>query len=128
MGRTHDACDWHEDIDAAYDRRYDKASEGGLELVRPKAVRVEVISPDDFAAAQVIADRLRADALVLVDLRGCTPDLSGRLIDFCSGLVYACEGGLQYVAGGVLLLTPSHVDVSGDEAAGVRPPGFFNRI
>ena len=64
---------------------------------------------------------------MLVDLRGCNDDLTGRLTDFCSGLVYALEASLQHVADDVLLLAPRHVDVSGDEASDVRPPGFYNR-
>ena len=76
--------------------------------------------------AQDIADRLRAGTPVLVDLRGCDPQLTGRLTDFCSGLVYALEGTLQHVGREVLLLAPDHVDVSGDEASAVREPGFYN--
>ena len=77
--------------------------------------------------AQTIADRLRAGTPVLVDLRGCDGQLSGRLTDFCSGLAYALEGTLQHVGREVILLAPSHVDVSGDEASAVREPGFYNR-
>ena len=64
---------------------------------------------------------------VLVDLRGCSAQLSGRLTDFCSGLAYALEGTLQPIGREVILLTPRHVDVSGDEASAVREPGFYNR-
>jgi cell division inhibitor SepF len=129
MGRADDAYEWYEDPDAADAwRRYD-ATMGArpLELVRPAAMRVEVVVPDDFAVAQAIADHLRRDRLVIVDMRGCSLDLTGRLTDFCSGLVYALQGGLQYVADDVLLIAPGHVDVSGDEASDVRPPGFYNR-
>ena len=86
-----------------------------------------MVAPEGFEAAQTIADRLRAGAPVLVDLRGCDRQLAGRLTDFCSGLVYALEGTLQLVGREVLLLAPGHVDVSGDEASAVREPGFYNR-
>ena len=64
---------------------------------------------------------------MLVDLHGVDPEVAGRLTDFCSGLVYAVDGGLQQVGRDVLLLTPDRLDVTGDELSAVREPGFFNR-
>ena len=123
--------------DHAYDDWYDAADVPGetydpqaprLDLVRAPAVRVELVTPHEFGDAQTIADRVRRDDLVLVDLRECSPALAARLTDFCSGLAYAVDGGLQIVADGVLMVAPGHVDVSGDEATSVREPGFYNRL
>jgi cell division inhibitor SepF len=124
---THD--DWYED-----DEPYGEV-EGGrreysprpLALVRSARLAFELIAPEDFEVAQTIADRLRAGAPVLIDFHACDPRLAGRLMDFCSGLVYALEGTLQHVGRDLLLLAPDHVDVSGDEASAVREPGFYNR-
>jgi cell division inhibitor SepF len=122
--------DWYEDDEPcgeAGDRRGDGPARP-LELVRRPRFAFEVVAaPESFEVAQAIADRLRGGSPVLVDLRGCDAQLSGRLTDFCSGLVYALEGALQPVGPEVILLTPSHVDVSGDEASAVREPGFYNR-
>jgi hypothetical protein len=107
--------DWYED-DEGVPRR--------LELVLPARLAFEVVTPDGFEVAQTVADRLREGRPVLIDFRGCEPRLAGRLMDFASGLVYEQHD----VGADVVLLTPSHVDVSGDEACGVRPPGFYNRI
>jgi hypothetical protein len=122
--------DWYEDDEPygeAGERRYESSPSRPLELVRRTRLAFELIAPESFEEAQTIADRLRAGAPVLVDLRPCDPRLAGRLLDFCSGLVYAVEGTLQHVGREVLLLTPSHVVVSGDEASAVREPGFYNR-
>ena len=97
-------------------------------MVRPAELAFEVVRPEDFEAAQRIADRLRAGASVLVDLEGCDRALAGRLTDFASGLAYALGGSLQHVGSTVLLLTPSHMAVSGDELSDIREPGFYNRI
>ena len=35
---------------------------------------------------------------------------------------------MQHVGDDVVMLSPDAVDLSGDEAAGVRSPGFCNRI
>lgn len=128
MGRgDHAYEDRHdEDTAATWKSRYERP--GRLDLVRLPEMQIDLITPQEFDAAQTIADRLREDRLVLVDLRDCTPALSGRLTDFCAGLVYALDAGLQEVADGVLLLAPGRVDVSGDEAAAVRERAFFNRL
>jgi len=123
MGRRDHAYDaseaWPEDHDSRVRR---------LDLVRAPDVHVELVTPHEFGDAQTIADRVRRDDLVLVDLRECGPGLAARLTDFCAGLAYAVDGGLQLVADGVLMVTPGHIDVSGDESTGIREPGFFNRL
>lgn len=122
--------DWREsDVpDGEAGDRWDDGPACSLELVRRPRFAFEVLAaPESFEVAQTIADRLRAGSPVLVDLRGCSARLSGRLADFCSGLAYALEGTLQPIGREVILLTPSHVDVSGDEASAVREPGFYNR-
>jgi hypothetical protein len=113
--------------DAGADR-YASRAPRALSLVRPADLAFELIRPEGFEAAQRVADRLRDGASVLVDLADCDGALAGRLTDFASGLVYALGGSLQHVGDDVLLLTPSHMAVSGDELSDVRAPGFYNRI
>ena len=109
-------------------RASSRASEARpLGLVRAAKFAVQLVAPESFEVAQTIADRLRAGASVVIDFHDCAPELTGRLTDFCSGLAYAVGGSLQHVGADVVLLTPETVDVSGDEASGVRSPGFFNR-
>jgi cell division inhibitor SepF len=119
--------DWYEDDEpSALDAWQDEPRP--LRLVARPRLAFELVAPDSFDVAQTIADRLRAGAPVLVDLRGVDRGLAGRLTDFCSGLTYAVEGSLQHIGRDVLLVAPSHVDVCGDEASAVREPGFYNRI
>ena len=131
MVSAHDADDdWYEDDEpygdagAEWDRQ---PAPRPLSLVGRSRLAFEVVAPDDFEVAQTIADRLRAGVPVLVDFGGVDRDLTGRLTDFCSGLVYAVEGTLQLVGREVLLLAPGDVDISGDAASAVREPGFYNR-
>lgn len=98
-----------------------------LELVGSPRLVFALVRPEGFEAARTIADSVRAGIPVLVDLHGCDPDLAGRLTDFCSGLAYAVEGPLQHVGRDVLLVAAHGVDVHGDVASAVRPPGFYNR-
>ena len=133
MVTARDAHDkWHED-EGRYGGPHDGRPAGsrdarGLQLVRPPGLAFELVVPESFEAAQTIADRLREGRPVLIDFRGCDLRLTGRLMDFASGLVYALEGTLQHVGDDVVLLSPDAVDLSGDEAAAVRSPGFYNRI
>ena len=123
--------DWYDDDEPYADerpRREERPPARPLELVRRPDLAFELVVPEDFEAAQRIADRLRDGVPVLVDLQGCDRALAGRLTDFASGLVYALDGSLQYVGREVLLVAPDRVDVSGDEASAVREPGFHNRI
>lgn len=123
--------DWYEDEEPYGDAgtAWDRAPGARpLSLVGRPRLSFELVTPASFDAAQTIADRLRGGTPVLVDLHGVDRALAGRLTDFCSGLVYAVEGSLQYAGRDVLLLAPSTMDVSGDEASMVREPGFYNRI
>jgi cell division inhibitor SepF len=122
-----------------FDQIYDQQSAGRarsspdsdrrpLALVHPAHREFACLRPQSFDEARQIADRFCDDAAVIVDLRGCGVELSGRVIDFCSGLTYARGGGLQSVGEGVILLTPGQVELSGEGAAGDLRSGFFNRL
>jgi len=49
------------------------------------------------------------------------------MIDFCSGLTYAMDGGMQRIAEKMFLLTPRNVEVSAEEKARLIDKGFFNQ-
>lgn len=121
--------DWYEDEERSRgpEKDWTPGPSRRLGLVPRPALSFQLVAPEDFEDAQMVADCLRAGAPVLVDFGGVDRELAGRLTDFASGLVYALEGTLQYVGRGVLLLTPSNVELSGDEASAVREPGFYNR-
>jgi cell division inhibitor SepF len=99
-----------------------------LALVTAPRVAFGLLAPRTFEEAQQIADRLRAEVPVIVDLQGCEEQLATRLIDFCSGLTYALEGSLQLVDERILLLAPHHAELSGEATVGLRPKGFFNQL
>jgi len=96
----------------------------------PRAQRVEVhlVIPKNFNDAQPIADKFKVDIPVIINLQGSEADLAKRLIDFCSGLTYALDGGMQRIAEKVFLLTPRNVEVSAEERARLIEKGFFNQF
>jgi cell division inhibitor SepF len=99
-----------------------------LSIVRLPRLGFSLVTPHDFDDAQQIADHLRAGSLVIVDLRGCERDLSARLTDFCSGLTYALDAGLQPIDEQIVLLAPHNIELSSDALGGLRETGFFNQV
>ncbi len=93
----------------------------------PAKVRVHLILPKSFNDAQQVADKLKGDVPVILNLQSVDRELAKRLIDFSSGLTYALDGGMQRVADKVFMLTPRNVDVSAEERARLMEKGFFNQ-
>ena len=99
-----------------------------IEPVRPARVEVNLIVPKNFNDAQQIADKFKVDIPVIVNLQSSDTELAKRLIDFCSGLTYALDGGMQRVGDKIFLLTPRNVEVSAEEKARLIEKGFFNQF
>ena len=97
-------------------------------VVRPvpvQSTRVNVVAPTTFADAQEIGDRLKTNQPVIVNLQEVDPELSRRLIDFCSGAVFVAGAKMQKVAKQVFLLTPSNVEVSDEEKRRLQERGLY---
>ena len=62
------------------------------------APQVSLVVPKTFNDAQTVADKLKADVPVIINLQAADADLAKRLIDFSSGLTYALDG--THAAGG----------------------------
>jgi cell division inhibitor SepF len=100
---------------------------GEAVLGSPQA-EVCLVVTHEFEDAQQIADRYRADIPVIANMQSCEAGLATRLIDFCSGLTYALNGGLQRIDEGVFLLAPRNVDLSSEATARFLEKGFFNQV
>jgi cell division inhibitor SepF len=80
-----------------------------------KSSRVSIAEPHEFEDVQSIGDDFKKEVPVIVNLQNTNPDLSKRVIDFCSGLTYALEGSIEKVANKVFLITPYNVTVTSKE-------------
>ena len=103
------------------------SGEPRLTLVTPSRAELGVVSVTTFDDAQAIADAFRCDKPVVVDLQHCEHEVARRVVDFCSGLTYARDGGLRAIADKVFMLAPSHVELSGDDRRGLSGSEFFNQ-
>jgi cell division inhibitor SepF len=86
--------------------------------------KVHVVAPSRFGDAKEIADHLKDNAPVIVNLQMAERDLQRRMIDFCSGVTYALSGEMEKVADQVFLLTPTDVTVSDEERQRLADRGF----
>lgn len=79
-----------------------------------------LLEPRAYSESQQIADYLKANSSVVVNLKRVTPDQAKRIVDFLSGTIYAIGGDLQKLGGGIFLCTPKSISVEGkisDDAA-----------
>ena len=90
----------------------------------PSTARVHVVAPSRFGDAKEIADRLKDNRPVIVNLQMAERDLQRRMIDFCSGVTYALSGEMEKVADQVFLLAPTNVKVSDEERLRLAERGF----
>jgi cell division inhibitor SepF len=99
------------------------------QVVRPitpvQSTKVHVVAPARFADAQEVGDRFKSGQPVIVNLQAGDPQLSRRMIDFCSGVTYALGGSMEKVADQVFLLTPSNVEVSAEEKRRLEERGLY---
>jgi cell division inhibitor SepF len=90
-------------------------------------IQVHRVIPRNFNDAQQVADQFKRQVPVILNLQTADHELSKRMIDFCSGLTYAMDGGMQRIAEKMFLLTPRNVEVSAEERARLIDKGFFNQ-
>lgn len=97
-------------------------------VVRPlqpvASAKPHVVAPTSFNHAQEVADKLKANQPVIVNLQNVERDLSRRIIDFASGLCYGVGGTMERVANQVFLLTPTNVEVSAEERRRLEEHGY----
>ena len=74
--------------------------------------KITTVRPKNFDDdAKVIADCLREDVPVIINLEETNPDHARRIIDFALGTTYAIDGDVQQVSEKVFVCTPKTVMV-----------------
>ena len=82
--------------------------------------KMVLLEPRAYSESQQIADHLKSRNTVVVNLKRVTPDQAKRIVDFLYGTIYAIDGDIQKLGGGIFLCTPNNVVVDGkisDEAS-----------
>ena len=93
-----------------------------------KSSQVSIAEPHEFEDVQSIGDDFKKEVPIVVNLQNTNPDLSKRVIDFCSGITYALEGSIEKVANKVFLITPYNVTVTSKEKEVLHEKGLYNQF
>lgn len=79
---------------------------------RRSGAEVAVFAPRSFGDVTEIADALRGNRVVIVNLQGMERGLLQRIVDFTSGVAYTLEGKIQKLAEAMYLVVPAGVAVN----------------
>lgn len=78
------------------------------------ASEVNVLKPDDFNDAQLIANNLCNGKTTVLNMEGIEIYEAQRIIDFISGCCYAIDGSLEAISSNIFIIAPAATEVSGD--------------
>ena len=98
---------------------------GTVRTVADGELECEVVTARSYSDAQLLADHIRSNQPVVLDLRKVEPAMVRRLVDFASGLTYALGGSMRKVGQGVILVTPANVNISRDERRRLAALGYY---
>ena len=85
---------------------------------------LDVMVPHSYEDSKRIGDELRARRALVVNLATADADLSRRIVDFSSGVVYTLGGKIQKIGPHVFLLAPPNVRVSPESLERLRHQNF----
>ena len=85
----------------------EKNEDKGVKSLR----NVMVYEPNVIEDAQNIIDYIKNREPIILNLEKTEAEISQRILDFCSGAVYALEGTIHPVSGEVFLIVPEKVKV-----------------
>lgn len=85
-----------------------------------------IIEARTLSDAQTLADYIRDDRSVVLDLRDTETAMVRRLVDFSSGLTYALDGRMVKIATGVILVAPTGTSISVEERRRLTSLGLYD--
>lgn len=99
------------DFNSAMSARENLMSNNNTAKPMAKA-KITTVRPKNFDDdAKVVADCLREDIPVIINLEDTSPEHARRIIDFALGTTYAIDGDVQQVSEYVFVCTPKTVMV-----------------
>ena len=87
--------------------------------------KVVVLQPESFEEAREIADNLKSNKPVIVNLEKIEKEQARRMVDFVSGASYALGGDIQKISNMIFLVTPYNVGILGDFKDELKSKGIF---
>ena len=134
--RTAEVGEYVEEYDEEYTSEYEadvtplhRPTPRAASTVAPELRRITTIHPRSYNDARVIGEAFRSGTPVIMNLSEMTDADAKRLVDFSAGLIFGLHGAIERVTSKVFLLSPEHVEVTGEEqvpGADGRA-GFYNQ-
>jgi cell division inhibitor SepF len=87
--------------------------------------KVVIMQPESFDDAQDICDHLKNKKPIVINLEDVDKEAAQRIVDFLSGSVYALDGNIQKVSGGIFLIAPNNVVIMGELGGEIKSKGNF---
>jgi cell division inhibitor SepF len=93
------------------------------------AVRqITTVHPRSYNDAKLIGESFRGGIPVIMNVTDMSEADAKRLVDFSAGLVFGLHGSIERVTNKVFLLTPSTVQVLGEDSSETEDQAhFFNQ-
>ena len=113
-----------EDVFSSTNEYYDLTAaealteEGGAKMI--------LLEPRAYSEAQQIADHLKKRNTFVVNLKRVTSDQAKRIVDFLGGTIYAIDGKIQKIGGGIFLCAPNNVSVQGEITGDTEGKGIHD--
>lgn len=92
---------------------YYKVSKGEVQEESQSSNKMILFEPRAYSESSQIVDYLKSRNTVVVNLKRVTPDQAKRIIDFLTGSLYAMNGNLQKLGGGIFLCAPNNINIEG---------------
>ena len=106
--------------------RREKAAREAKQAAPAQGVQgLMLAKPAEFADAAGIADSFVAGRTIVLDLGAADKITARRVIDFLSGVAYARGGSLSRISGGVYLVTPAGVNITGEMMSQIESGGLY---
>lgn len=93
--------------------RGDKNGDRVLKINTKTRLMVTLVKPKEFDECRDIANSLKQQNAVVLNLEDANPQTAGRIVDFLSGVAYANNGQIKRVSKSTFIITPYDVDISG---------------
>jgi FtsZ-interacting cell division protein YlmF len=106
------------------DNYYGKTAEEALK--EDGGAKMILLEPRAYSEAQQISDHLKKRNTVVVNLKRVTPEQAKRIVDFLGGTIYAINGKIQKIGGGIFLCTPNNVSIQGEITGETDGKGIHN--
>lgn len=94
----------------------------------PGLRQITTVHPRSYNDAKIIGESFRDGIPVIMNVTDMGESDAKRLVDFSAGLVFGLHGSIERVTNKVFLLSPSYIEVLGDDKkASDTQASFFNQ-